>query len=272
MWRKTGECAISSSGFNHSWLDELHVVAEHHRRLSAGYAIRRDWGIRVGYAMLGRLVFLAGLAVILPAVQAHRLDEYLQATLIGIEPSEIRTQLSLTPGTAVAGTVIAAIDQNQDGSLSEDEKRAYVVRLESELSLSLDGRALTMEIVATQFPPLEAVREGAGIIELQWLAKAPGTQPGPHVLHFQNRHLTNCSVYLVNALAPTTSQMVIGRQQRDYLQRNVEIAYTLAEKSGVGRGRQHAVNETLHKPWIWWMTGGLSLFSFLWFRGKRKNE
>ena len=56
---------------------------------------------------------------------AHRLDEYLQGTRISIEPGCIRVEMNLTPGAAVAESVIAAIDQDRDGEISSVESAAY---------------------------------------------------------------------------------------------------------------------------------------------------
>ena len=39
---------------------------------------------------------------------AHQLDEYLQGTLVAIEPGEIRLQMNLTPGVAVAEKVLGS--------------------------------------------------------------------------------------------------------------------------------------------------------------------
>ena len=44
---------------------------------------------------------------------AHRLNEYLQATLISIEKDRVQVSLHLTPGVAVSSTIIANIDINR---------------------------------------------------------------------------------------------------------------------------------------------------------------
>ncbi|HEY1233474.1 MAG TPA: hypothetical protein VGH22_08860 [Candidatus Binatia bacterium] len=54
-----------------------------------------------------RLSLLVALLAVPSTVFAHRDDEYLQATLVAIEPSGIRLQINLTPGIAVAERVIA---------------------------------------------------------------------------------------------------------------------------------------------------------------------
>ena len=45
-----------------------------------------------------RLLLLLALLAFPSAVFAHRDDQYLQATLVAIEPSGVRLQINLTPG------------------------------------------------------------------------------------------------------------------------------------------------------------------------------
>jgi hypothetical protein len=59
---------------------------------------------------------------------AHRLDEYLQATIFSIEKDHVQAFLRLTPGVAVVASVLADIDTNADGILSEGEQRTYAER------------------------------------------------------------------------------------------------------------------------------------------------
>jgi len=63
------------------------------------------------------LVFPAG------ASWAHRIDEYLQATLLSLTTDHLAATVRLIPGALVSASVIAAIDRNGDGVLSADEKR-----------------------------------------------------------------------------------------------------------------------------------------------------
>src|SRR5262249_53406279 len=68
-----------------------------------------------------------------PTLFAHRLDEYLQATLVSIEPNAIRLQINLTPGVAVAEPVLARIDLDRDGVISTNEAAAYAEMLKRDL-------------------------------------------------------------------------------------------------------------------------------------------
>src|SRR5579859_3013567 len=85
------------------------------------------------------LVALAGVSL-----SAHRRDEYLQAARIAIEPDQVRIELDLTPGIAVADSILADIDRDRDGSISPSEERAYVERVVDSLSLEIDGRPVAL--------------------------------------------------------------------------------------------------------------------------------
>jgi hypothetical protein len=94
---------------------------------------------------LSRLPLLLALLGFPSAVFAHRDDQYLQATLVAIEPSGVRLQINLTPGVAVAEQVLAQIDRDRDGAISKNEAAAYAKLLKGDLTLRVDGRKLGIE-------------------------------------------------------------------------------------------------------------------------------
>src|SRR5258705_6480975 len=97
------------------------------------------------------LLFL--IFVTLPTiVLAHRLDEYLQATLVVIEPDRVRLQINLTPGVAVAEKVLALVDRNRDGVISTNEAAAYCELLKHDLIVQLDQHPLKFKCTACYFP------------------------------------------------------------------------------------------------------------------------
>ena len=65
-----------------------------------------------------RLALIAAGAAAAPTAYAHVLDEYLQSTLVIIEPGDIRLSIHLTPGVEIADQVLAHIDQDRDGTIS----------------------------------------------------------------------------------------------------------------------------------------------------------
>jgi hypothetical protein len=175
---------------------------------------------------LKRRVLLLWLLVIPLTATAHRLDEYLQATLVSIEPGHIQLQIHLTPGVQVADTVLRLLDLNQDGRIAAEEADAYADLVKSALSLKLDGRKLPLTLQAVECSEIATLRDGLGAIQIELSAKFGSLAAGAHQLTFENRHQTKRSVFLVNALLPRSKQIVIGRQERNENQSRATIHFT----------------------------------------------
>lgn len=169
-----------------------------------------------------------GLMVATQAI-AHRLDEYLQGTIFTIEKSRVLAQVTLTPGVAVWPLVMAEIDTDGNGAISELEQRAYAWRVLRDVSLTVDGRTLKPRLSAMLFPKPEDMREGRGEIQLEFSAELPR---GGHIrrLAFENRHERRIAAYQVNCLVPADRDVKIIRQKRNYSQSVYELEY---EQSGV---------------------------------------
>jgi hypothetical protein len=177
-------------------------------------------------ARLGRLTLLLALLSLPSGAYAHRDDQYLQATLVVIEPSEVRLQINLTPGIAVAEQVIALIDRDRDGVISTKEAAAYAELLKRDLTVRLDGRNAGLKLTASEFVPPEELRTGSGIIQMEFSATFAPLAAGPHRLTLENRHLTRISVYLINAARPRFATVEITRQKRNDNQSTGEIEFT----------------------------------------------
>ena len=169
-----------------------------------------------------------------PAARAHRLDEYLQATFIAVAPTEVRLELCLTPGVALATNLLARLDTDHDGRLSPAEGAAYAEQVRQDLALATDHSPRELVLTGTSFPPVAELQAGLGIIRLNLRAPLAPLALGLHELTFTNRHLTNLSVYLVNALVPETPAINITAQTRDYLQSAIRLDYTVTAEATAG--------------------------------------
>ena len=96
------------------------------------------------------LTVLLVCAAIPRTADAHRLDEYLQATRISIAADRINVEINLTPGAAVADDVFAAIDTDRNETISPAEGSAYVESFVRSLSLNIDGvlRPLSLDTLS----------------------------------------------------------------------------------------------------------------------------
>jgi hypothetical protein len=175
-------------------------------------------------ALRNLLLFLA-LLTLPAAVFAHRLDEFLQATIVVVEPDHVRLQINLTPGVAVAGQVLALIDRNRDGMISTNEAGAYCELVKRELVVQLDHRDLKLILTSSYFPGAAELRTGWGFIQMEFSATPGKLSAGPHSLTIENRHLRSVSVYLVNAAQPASGSVQIIKQTRNENQSSGEIEF-----------------------------------------------
>jgi hypothetical protein len=165
------------------------------------------------------------------AVNAHRRDEFLQAARLDVEPGRVELELDLTPGIAVAAATIEDLDRDGDKVLSDDEKRAFAVRAMDAVVMELDGRAVHLELNGSTFPRLNDFRRGEGTIQLHAIATLANQADGDHRLSFRNTGHRDGSVYLANALVPTSDRITITTQRRDPMQRDLAIDYVLRRGS-----------------------------------------
>jgi hypothetical protein len=155
---------------------------------------------------------------------AHRIDEYLQATILSVDSSSVGGTMRLVPGVAVASTVIAGIDTNDDGAISGAEEMVYAQRVLKDVSLSLDGRLLPLHLVSTSFPAIDEMKQGIGEIQIAFTANLP-SGGGHRRLIFENHHQSGIAVYLVNCLAPQDKNMQIAGQSRNENQSSYQLDF-----------------------------------------------
>jgi hypothetical protein len=161
----------------------------------------------------------------LVSAQAHRLDEYLQATRIAVTMHRIDLNIDLTPGVAIAQELLPSIDPNGRDRIPGHQGERYAQRVLQDLVLDLDGKRQPIKLIRATFPARADMEAGEGTIHLQAVAKISTLKPGQHELLFQNAHLPKLSVYLVNALVPKNKEIQITRQIRDEYQKEYRLSF-----------------------------------------------
>jgi hypothetical protein len=156
---------------------------------------------------------------------AHRVDEYLQATLIGVEKDRVHVEMRLAPGVAVLPRVLATIDKNADGVLSPVEQRGYAEQVMHDVSIAVDGDRLQLAVIASTYSTIEMLKEGMGDIRIELEAFVP-RRSGSHHLTFENHHEPGISAYLVNAEASADPTIRISGQSRNYVQSSYRLDYS----------------------------------------------
>ena len=172
---------------------------------------------------------IVGLAALLGAISsasAHVLDEYLQATLVVIEPGEIRLKINLTPGVEIADKVLVLLDQDGDGAISRPEADAYAERVRGDLTVRLDGEQQALELTGAQWPDMSELHSGQGVIQLEFALRPSHLRAGSHRLTLENRHFDSIGAYLFNAARPRTGAIQIHKQHRNRNQSAGEIEFT----------------------------------------------
>ena len=173
------------------------------------------------------MVALAALCFLLAgrAAWAHRIDEYLQATILSLDANRVNTSMRLIPGVLVAPSVIALIDSNHDGVFSENETKAYAERVLGDLSVTVDGKATAVQLDTWNVPEASHLRDGLGEIQIQYHVELPSSSGASRSLVLANHHLNAGSVYLVNVEVPQDPRLRVVDQKRNQRQSIYELDY-----------------------------------------------
>jgi hypothetical protein len=156
---------------------------------------------------------------------AHRLDEYLQATRVAIEVDRVGLEIDLTPGVSVATTVLSWLDTNGDGRISTAEGDAYARQVLGAVGLSVDGRRAEVALVDSRFPDVLEMADGSGVIRIRGAAHVRSTGFRRHQLAYFNGNHPEMSVYLVNTLVPADPRIQVRAQHRDPAQHGLRVDY-----------------------------------------------
>jgi hypothetical protein len=169
----------------------------------------------------------AALALVPAGVQAHALDEYVQAARLSLSRSHVGLEMNLTPGVEVAASIVALIDRDRDGTISPNEAANYAIHVLRQSVVELNGHTVLMTLARVEVPPLDEMRDGVGTIRVSASGVHGARLSGEARLTFRNDHAPERSVYLVNALVPDDHTISVAAQRRDWSQRSAQIVYTV---------------------------------------------
>ena len=173
----------------------------------------------------------AGLFILTSASpSAHRLDEYLQATRVSLERSQVLLEIDLTPGSSVAEGIIRLIDRDGDSSITPLEAESYGRSVLSDVLVDLDDRRISMTLAHVEVPSTDEMRHGMGTIQVRAAGdvEQAALWRRQRQLHLRNNHHAASSVYLVNALMPGDAGVSVISQTRDRTQREARIEYRVS--------------------------------------------
>jgi len=176
-------------------------------------------------ALLGVTLLLA----VMP-VSAHRLDEYLQGSIVSIEKDRALVQMTLTPGVAILPYLLPYIDADQSGDVSRNEQRNYAERVVNDLSFQVDGRKVGARLASMCFPSMSEITAGRGEVQLELVIDLPRGGRERNI-RLENHHLNQISAYQVNALVPQDRALRITSQDLNYTQSVYQLNYSDASAS-----------------------------------------
>jgi len=190
------------------------------------------------------------------APRAHQVDEYLQAARLSLTYDRVMLELDLTPGVAVASSVVPTLDTDGNGAISPGEAHAYGESVLSDVAVALDGHPLGVTLERVEVPTSGEMRDGVGTIRLRATAPVAISGPGRRRLDFRNNHRPDIGAYLANALKPDDRTIHVERQTRDPRQRDIQIDYRV-DPGPMLRAA--------------WLLGGLAVLAFLVGRGRLRT-
>jgi hypothetical protein len=159
------------------------------------------------------------------SVFAHQVDEYLQTAFISLTRDSVRVEMFLTPGVAVLPAVLAGIDANGDGKISEAERRSYADRVIRDLAVTVNGEDVRPQLIGANFPSFDDMKEGLGSIHFEFKLRLPRTGSGRR-LRWENHHQSRISAYQVNCLMPADPAIEVISEHRNYSQSIYEVVYS----------------------------------------------
>jgi hypothetical protein len=135
----------------------------------------------------GAAAGLALLALAAGPALAHPYDEVVQGAYLTLAPGQVRLELDLTPGPAVSGALLKALDRNGDQKVSEQEARAYAQQVLDQSTLMLDGAAARWRVERVETPDYQSLKLQSDTLKIYAVADRADL-PGSHTLSYANRY------------------------------------------------------------------------------------
>ncbi len=160
---------------------------------------------------------------------AHPVDEVAQGAYITLAPGEVRIELDITPGPAVAGALLRSLDTNADRRVTDEEARAYAERVLKQSTLTLDGVAVSWTMKRVRVPPYANLEQQGDTLKIYGLAKR-ADRAGVHSLTYQNRYAPAQGWCIANVfLAPDAHRRYeVSAQEHSDDGRLLTVRYTMA--------------------------------------------
>jgi hydrogenase/urease accessory protein HupE len=173
------------------------------------------------------------LVIFIHSAQAHRLNEYLQATTVSLHKGNIQLHIRLTAGTDIAPQVLALIDKDRNNLLSAAEQEKYARSVLGDLTVIADGANIATQLQSWIFPAASEIKNGTGEIQLT-VSGTISRNLVSHRIIIKSQHFSSAAVYLVNCLVPVDTTVHVTGQNRSLDQSVYTLDFTT---SGINQNK-----------------------------------
>jgi len=180
------------------------------------------WATSARDGLLLALLRIVGRPV--ETVWAHPHDELQQMVYLTPLPTGVTLELQIYPGLLVAEQLASAIDL--DGDISEDEAKAHISKLSSDISVSFDGSAVPLDLVDFSYPAPALIRQSAAAIVVLLAAKPLDSTRESHAVTLSYTHEPPNSTIQLNVTLSSREPMNVSRVEREPDGKSLTMLYS----------------------------------------------
>lgn len=192
-------------------------------------------------------VIAAGLSLA-TSLHAHRLEGLVQSSLVEVEPSQIKVQVTLLPGIDIAPGIKALLDPDADGEFSEPESRAWARQFMAGQTVAVDGQSLPLTVHNVRSSPLPDLTGGHAEIVIDYTAELGKLAHGRRTLVCANHYEPIPCTYQCNGLVPMVPGVRINSHRRDASERELTLAVEFSGEPVPATPTDPAQREIPRKP------------------------
>lgn len=166
---------------------------------------------------------LFALLVAAISASAHRTSGLLQASLVEVLPTQVRIEVTLTPGIDIAPEIIALLDLNRDGEFSEIESEAWSELFMAKQNVTVDGQSLPLTLQSVRTSPLSEMTSGHAEIVMCFTGALGKLATRSRTIVCVNRYEPIPCAYQCNGLVPKAPGVRINSHRRDARQQELTL-------------------------------------------------
>ena len=181
-------------------------------------------------------------------VQAHRTEGLLQSSLVEVLPTQVGVEVTLVPGMDIAPKIVALLDHDHDGVISELESNAWSELFMAKQSVTVDGQSLPLKLQSVRASPLGEITNGHAQIVVHYTAELGQLVRGARTIVCANRYEPMPCAFQCNGLVPKAPGVRFTSHRRDERQRELTLAAEFIDPVGRDCNRQSSILSVFLAP------------------------